>query len=378
MASELIPEIEVAVIGAGVVGLAIAAELAGRHENICVLEKDASFGLETSSRNSQVIHAGIYYPPDSLKARLCVEGKKLLYDLCERYGIGFRRTGKIIVAVEQREVEYLEKIHEQGRQSGVDDLRLLSRDEVKRLEPDVEGVAGLLSPSSGVIDCYSLMTLLYKQAVEDGVKFAFDTEVIGLDKEVEKYRIQVTEGEEVSELAACVVVNAAGLCSDRVAKLAGIDIDAAGYRLHYCKGEYLSLSPGGKYAVGKLVYPVPGQASLGIHVTPDLEGAIRLGPDEQYVDGIDYGVDESKREGFYRSVRGFLPAIDIEDLSPDFAGVRPKLQAPGEGFRDFVISHESGKGFLGLINLIGIESPGLTAALAIARKVAGIVHELCS
>ena len=378
MASELFPEINVAIIGAGVVGLAIAAELAGQQGNVCVFEKNKGFGLETSSRNSQVIHAGIYYSPDSLKAELCVEGKELLYDVCERYGIGCRKTGKIIVAVEDSEVGELERIREQGRQSGVDDLRLLSRDEIKRLEPDIEGVAGLLSPSSGIIDCYSLMSFLYKQAVEGGVKFAFNAEVVGLGKSVNRYTVKVREGDEVSECAARVVVNAAGLYSDRVAGLAGIDIDMAGYRLHYCKGEYFSLNPGGKYAVGKLIYPVPGQASLGMHITPDLEGTIRLGPSEQYVDDIDYGVDASQQDTFYRSVKRFLPVIDIEDLSPDFAGVRAKLQAPGEGFRDFVISHEDGAGFPGLINLIGIESPGLTACPAIARRVAGMVREMCS
>ncbi len=373
----MLPEIRMAIIGAGVVGLAVAAELAGRHKGVYVFEKNTTFGLETSSRNSQVIHAGIYYPSGSLKARLCVEGRELLYDMCERYGIGCRRTGKIIIAVEEREVEYLEKIREQGRQSGVGDLRLLSRGEIKKLEPDIEAVAGLLSPSSGIVDCYSLMSFLYRQAVEGGVKFAFNTEVVGLKKEVEGYRVQVREEDGGSEFAAHVVINAAGLCSDRVAQLVGIDIDTAGYRLHYCKGEYFSLSPGGKYAVEKLVYPVPGQVSLGIHITPDLEGTIRLGPSEQYVDEIDYGVDESQREGFYQSVKGFLPAIDMEDLSPDFAGIRPKLQGPGEGFRDFVVSHEDGAGFPGLINLIGIESPGLTAATAIAKMVAGLVRKVC-
>lgn len=378
MSGENFPPIDIAIVGAGVIGLAIAAELAGGRQSVYVFEKNNGFGIETSSRNSQVIHAGIYYPPDTLKAELCVAGKSMLYDICESYGIGYRKTGKLIVAVDESEIGELEAIREQGRQSGVDDLRLLSRDGIKKLEPDIEGVAGLLSPSSGIIDCYSLMSFLYKRAVEGGVKFAFNTEVVGLETEVDGYKMQVNEGEEVSEFAARVVVNAAGLYSDRVAQLVGMDIDAAGYRLHYCKGEYFSLSPGGKYAVGRLVYPVPGDVSLGIHVTPDLEGTLRLGPSEQYVGEIDYGVDESQLEVFYRSVKGFLPAIDMDDLSPDFSGVRPKLQAPGEGFRDFVISHEDGAGFPGLINLIGIESPGLTAAPAIAQKVAGMVYDICS
>jgi len=369
-------EVNVAIVGAGVVGLAVAAETSRICQNVYVFEKNHTFGLETSSRNSQVIHAGIYYPPETLKARLCVEGKHLLYTLCEKYGVGYRKAGKIVIACDEGEIEELERVCQLGLLNGVDDLTFLSRSELKALEPDVKGKAGLLSPSTGIIDCYGLMALLHKQATEAGAKFVFDTEVIGVEQTGENYRVQIKEGSDYSELLAHVVINAAGLGCDRLAQSVGIDIDAAGYRLHYCRGEYFSLNPGGKYSVKRLVYPVPPKESLGIHVTPTLDGGIRLGPDARYIDELDYSMDGSQKEIFYRSVKRFLPPIELADLSPDFVGIRPKLQAPDEDFRDFIIAHEADKGLPGLIDLIGIESPGLTACLAIAKRVAGMVQDI--
>jgi L-2-hydroxyglutarate oxidase LhgO len=369
-------ETNIAVIGAGVVGLAVAAEVARQQGDVYVFEKNHSFGLETSSRNSQVIHAGIYYPLETLKARLCVDGKHLLYALCERYGVGCSKTGKIIIACDDSELEELERIYQLGLANGVDNLTFLSRSELRALEPDIEGEAGLLSPSTGIIDCYGLMFLLHKQATEEGAKFVFDTEVIGFEQTGENYTVRIKEGADYSELSARIVINAAGLGCDRLAHSVGIDIDAAGYRLHYCKGEYFSLNPGGRYSVNRLVYPVPRKESLGIHVTPTLEGGIRLGPDARYIDELGYSMDDSQRGVFYGSVKRFLPSIELEDLSPDFAGVRPKLQAPGEDFRDFIIANEADRGLPGLINLIGIESPGLTASLAIAKYVRDMVTEI--
>lgn len=372
----MVSKVNVAVIGAGVVGLAVAAEVARQQKDVYVFEKNHTFGLETSSRNSQVIHAGIYYPPESLKARLCVEGKHLLYQLCEKYGVGYRRTGKIVVASDESEIEELEGVCQLGLANGVDDLTFLSRSELKDLELDVEGKAGLLSPSTGIIDCYGLMALLHRQATEGGAKFVFDTEVIGFEQTGENYRVRIKEGGDYSELLARIVINAAGLGCDQLAHSVGIDIDAAGYRLHYCKGEYFSLNPGGRYSVKRLVYPVPRKESLGIHVTPTLEGGIRLGPDARYIDELDYSMDDSQKETFYSSVKRFLPPIELGDLSPDFVGIRPKLQAPDDDFRDFVISHEADKGLPGLINLIGIESPGLTACLAIAKRVGNMIKDI--
>jgi L-2-hydroxyglutarate oxidase LhgO len=369
-------EVNLAIIGAGVVGLAIAAELSRQHDGILVVEKNRTFGLETSSRNSEVIHSGIYYPEDSLKAKLCVEGNRLLYELCQKYDIGHRRLGKIVVATDEDEIGKLEELYRQGLSNGASGLRLLSRKGVKELEPNVEAKAGLLSPSTGIIDAHSLMRIMYGLAREKGIDFVFDTEVTGIEKTGDKYRVEIRDREGTSTLITDILINSAGLNSDVIARLAGIDIDRAGYRLHYCKGDYFNLNSPDGAPVSRLVYPLPEQAGKGIHVTLNLDGVVRLGPSAYYVNEPDYKVDENQRETFYQSVKRFLPRLQIEDLEPDFAGIRPKLQGPEEEFRDYVIAHEEARGLHGLINLIGIESPGLTASPAIARYVAEMVRRL--
>ncbi len=369
-------EVDVAIIGAGVVGLAIVAELSRRQKGVFVIEKNRAFGLETSSRNSEVIHAGIYYPEGSLKAKLCLEGNRLLYEFCQKYEISHRKLGKIIVATDEGEVTRLEELYRQGLRNGVNDLRLLSRKEVKELEPNVEATAGMLSPSTGIIDSHSLMRALHGLSREQGTDFVFDTEVVGIEKTGDKYRVEIQDREGTSSFTTDVLINSAGLNSDTIARLAGIDIDRAGYRLHYCKGEYFSLNSRDGAPVSRLVYPLPELAGKGIHVTLNLDGQVRLGPNTQYIDEPDYKVDEAQREAFYQSVKKFLPRLRLEDLEPDFAGVRPKLQGPEDTFRDFVITDESARGLPGLINLIGIESPGLTAAPAIGQHVAKIVKGL--
>jgi len=369
----MLAEIDVAIIGAGVIGLATAREIAQEKREVFVFEKNRTFGLETSSRNSEVIHAGIYYPEDSLKAKLCVEGKSLLYELCDKHGIAYKKLGKIIVAASKNETIQLEKLYEQGRKNGVDDLVLLSRTEVKKLEPNIEARAGLLSPSSGILDSHTLLKSLYNQAREKGAEFVFGTEVIGIEKTRAKYKVQIKDRDGISAFVAHVVVNCAGLNSDRIAQLAGIDIAKAGYKLHYCKGEYFSLDSKYKNLVSKLIYPTPEQVGHGIHFKQGLDGRVLLGPSAHYVEAIDYVVDETQKQAFYTSAKRFLPFVELEDLAPESAGIRPKLQGPGEAFRDFVIAHEEKAGFPGLINLIGIESPGLTASLAIARYVGKIM-----
>ena len=372
----MLAEVDVAILGAGVIGLATACEIAQEKRGVFVFEKNCTFGLETSSRHSEVIHAGIYYPEDSLKTRFCVEGKSLLYELCARHDIAYRKLGKIIVAANEDETAQLEKLYEQGRKNGVDDLVLLSRTEVKKLEPNIEARAGLLSPSSGILDSYTLLKFLYGQAREKGAEFVFDTEVIGIERAGAKYEVRIKDRDGISVFVAHAVVNCAGLNSDRIAQLAGIDVAKAGYKLHYCKGEYFSLSSKYRNVVNRLIYPTPEQAGHGIRVTVGLDGRVRLGPNARYVEAIDYRVDEAQKEAFYNSVQRFLPHIELEDLAPEFAGIRPKLQGPEEDFRDFVIAHEEKAGFPGLINLIGIESPGLTAAPAIARYVGRMAAEL--
>jgi len=363
-------EVNVAIIGAGVVGLAVAAEVARSKKGLLAFEKNRTFGLETSSHCSEVIHAGIYYPEDSLKARLCVEGRNRLYELCQRYEVDHSRLGKLIVAVNEGEVSQLEKLYQQGIRNGVTDLRLLSLKELKKLEPNIAGVAGLFSPSTGIVDAHSLMKFYHHQARGRGAEFIFNTEVVGVERVGGGYKVLIRDREGISSLTTNYLINSAGLNSDKIAYLAGIDTNQAGYQIHYCKGEYFSLDSRWQYLVSRLVYPVPEQAGLGVHITSSLDGRMRLGPNVRYVDEIDYQVDETKVTAFYESGRKFMPRLELEDLVPDFAGIRPKLQAPGEAFRDFVIADEGEKGFPGLINLIGIESPGLTACPAIARYVA--------
>jgi L-2-hydroxyglutarate oxidase LhgO len=368
---------DVTIIGAGVIGLAVAAQLAKPDRHVYVLEKNQGFGLETSSRHSGVIHAGIYYPKDSLKARLCVEGNRRLYDLCQRHGIGYRKTGKLIVATDDAEVEELEALLERGRGNGVPDLRLLSSRELKTLEPNVAGAAALFSPSTGIIDAHSLMHYLVARAGEGGAQIAYQSKVVGIAKLADGYKVTVEDSGGSSSFTTRTLVNAAGLQSDRLAEMAGIDIDEAGYRLHYCKGEYFSLRRHRETQVKHLIYPVPPAdiTGVGIHITFDLEGRIRLGPDVQYVDSLNYAVDDSHQKLFYQSAKRLLPAVEYEDLAPEMAGIRPKLQGPGEEIRDFVIRDEADKGLPAFINLIGIESPGLTAAPAIAEYVAGLIEE---
>ncbi len=358
------------------VGLAIAAEVSRIYKHVFVFEKKRSFGLETSSHNSEVIHAGMYYPENSLKAKFCVNGNRLLYELCEKYGINYKRLGKLIVAADHIETREVKRLYQQGIKNGINDLKLLPHDEVKRLEPNVKAVAGLLSPSTGVIDSYNLMRSFYGRAKESGAEFVFNAEVVGIDKNANSYRVNVKDREGISSVTGSVVINSAGLFSDRIAQLAGIDVEKARYKLHYCKGEYYCLNPKVGRLVNRLVYPVPEQAGVGVHITLSLDGTMRLGPNVKYTDTIDYSVGESDKPDFYRAAHRYLPSIEFDDLSPDFAGVRPKLQGKGEDFRDFVIRDETDKGLKGLINLIGIESPGLTASPSIAKYVTEIVAEI--
>jgi len=371
-------EVDITIIGAGVVGLAIAAEVAGRNTHTLVVEVNRTFGLETSSRNSEVIHAGIYYPKDSLKGTLCVKGNYLLYQLCEHYGVPYNNIGKIIVATSQEEIAELEQLYQQGKQNGVKGLKLLSRREVKKLEPNVNAISGLLSTATGILDSHALMQLFQLQAVEKEVQFAFNTEVVGIEKTGSKYSVRVKDREGLSDFTTNILINAAGLHSDKIARFAGIDIEKEKYRLHYCKGEYFSMESRKRHLVNRLIYPVPEHAGKGIHLTMCLDGRVRFGPNTRYIDEIDYKVDESEKTNFYNSLKKFLPFIEQEDLEPEFAGVRPKLQGPDDAFRDYIITDETEKGLPGLINLVGIESPGLTASKAIGQYVADIVNPLLS
>jgi len=368
---------DVVIIGAGVVGLAICRELAQSGLDTVLVERNSSYGQETSSRNSEVIHGGMYYLSNSLKAKLCVEGRRMLYELCAKNHIPHRKTGKLICASEPQEEQGLERIFAQGLANGVEGLKLLSRSEVNSLEPDVRACAGLHSAETGIIDSHSLMNFLFQEAKDAGALCVFNAVVTALNRSAAGFSVAVLNNKETEELVCRVVVNSAGLDSDTVAQMAGIDPKKAGYYLHYCKGQYFRVSPAKAKFIKRLVYPVPQPASagLGIHATLDIAGGMRLGPDTQYMidKNQDYSFNSHKKQKFYDSAKQLLPFLEEFDLSPDTCGIRPKLQGDGEDFRDFVIKEESDRGLPGFINLIGIESPGLTACCAIARYVQSII-----
>jgi L-2-hydroxyglutarate oxidase LhgO len=363
------------IVGAGVVGLAVAARLAPEFPDLVLVERNPRHGMESSSRNSQVIHAGIYYPPGSLKARLCREGNARLYALCAAHDIPHRRLGKLVVASKEEELPALDAIAETARANGVL-LERLSAAQARALEPHVPSAGALWSESSGILDAHALMDHLLHAALSKGAILHSQAVLEGIDRVPGGYRLSIRRGGERESFTTERVVNAAGLEADSVAALAGIDVDRAGYRLHWCKGSYFSAPPRDAALVSRLVYPVPGRESLGVHVVLDTGGRMRFGPDVEYLHDrtADYRVDPAKRVRFGEAARRLLPGIRDEDLEPDISGIRPKLQAMGEPVRDFVIRDEADRGLPGFYDLVGIESPGLTAAPAIAEHVAALIR----
>ena len=363
---------DVVVVGAGVVGLACGAEFARRGRSVVVLERHRAVGHETSSRNSEVIHAGIYYPEGSLKARACVEGRDLLYARCAEGDVPHARLGKLIVATEDAELGALDEIGRRARANGAGGIEEWDAAAVRAAEPRVRAVAALWSPNTGIVDAHALMRSYHAELEAHGGTVVFETEVLGVSRRSFGWTLETRNAAgEAFSLDCDAVVNAAGLESDRIAAAAGVDVDAAGWRIHPCRGDYFSVSPSLGALTTHLVYPVPaGDGGLGVHVTLDLGGRVRLGPDATYVDVPAYVVDPAKAEAFAAAARRYLPEITAEALSPEMAGVRPKLQGPGEGFRDFVVEESSGRGAPGMVHLVGIESPGLTAAGSLARMAA--------
>jgi L-2-hydroxyglutarate oxidase LhgO len=367
-------DVDVLVVGGGVVGLACGAALAKRGRRVVVLERHGGLARETTSRNSGVIHAGIYYPAGSLKAELCVEGRELLYERCAREGIPHRQFGKVIVATNDAEVRVLEDVLATGRANGAPGLALVDGAEVVRREPCVRAVAGLLSPRTGIVDPHAFCLSLAAELEREGGELLLHNTLESIERSAAGFRVSArADGEDAVAVECGAVVNAAGLSADRVAALAGIDVDAARYRQHPCKGDYFALVPSAPLRFAGLVYPVHGAAGLGVHVTLDLGGRVRFGPDAHYVEAIDYAIDPRKAADFAEAAGRYLPALRAEWLTPDQSGIRPKLQAPGQAVRDFVVAEESARGLPGLVNLVGIESPGLTASLAIAERVAGLL-----
>lgn len=360
----------VTVVGAGVVGLAVAARLARRSKDLVLLERRERHGQEASSRNSEVIHAGLYYATGSLKATLCVRGNRLIYEAARREGLPHRATGKLIVAVAKDEIPELEGLLARGCANGVE-LRLLTGQESRALEPNVPAQAALWSPSTGVINAHALMDSLFHEAGEHGAIVQTRAELVAIERRDTDYALTLRTPDGDETFTSERVVNAAGLEADTVAALAGIDVDAAGYRLHWCKGSYFAVAARKASLVSRLVYPVPGPVSLGVHAVVDVAGRLKFGPDAQYLPErrLDFTVDPARRDAFAEGARRLLPAIDADDLTPDMAGIRAKLQGPGDGYRDFVVREETERGLPGFVNLVGIDSPGLTSALAIAEHV---------
>ena len=365
---------DVLVIGAGVVGLACAMKIAETGYSVLCIERHDSFGNETSSRNSEVIHAGIYYPKDSLKANLCVQGNNSLYEYCRKYNIPHRKIGKFIVAVDPGEEEELERIYHRGKDNGVENLRKVSVEYCKKQEPHIKASAAIRSPDTGIIDSHSLMYSFMVRAEDHGCDFVFNHKISGIEKAAEGYNVIVTDPDsEISVINVKYLVNSAGLDSDKIAEMAGLDIDKLGYPLHYCRGHYFRVALSKKHLANHLIYPVTPKnfTNLGIHVTKELDGSMKLGPDAQYLDSRDqdYQVPVELIDKFYEAASRYISGLEKDDLTPDQSGIRPKLQEPGGPVRDFIINEESINRLPGLINLIGIESPGLTCCLEIAKMV---------
>ncbi len=372
-------DFDVVVIGGGVVGLS-AANFLSKDYSVLLVEKHPSFGCETSSRNSEVIHSGIYYPKHTLKAKLCREGNKSLYEWCERNNVPFKRIGKLIVAAETQELPLLAKLLENAKDNGIDNISMLTGEEVSKMEPNVKSIAGLWVESTGIVDSHRLMESIFASAQSNGCSFAFRHCVDAIRFCGDCYELTVsTDTGDVFSFSSKFVVNSAGLYSDLVCSLLGLDIDALGYRLLWAKGHYFRVHPSKQHLVNHLIYPVPPIDSpfLGIHLTIELSGGLKLGPDIVFLDKriLDYTVREELREIFYQSVSRYLTGLTPSDLMPDQAGIRPKLKYYRE-YPDFIIKEESKNGFPGFINLVGIESPGLTCCLEIGKFVANLVNNI--
>ncbi|MCH2187106.1 NAD(P)/FAD-dependent oxidoreductase [Myxococcota bacterium] len=368
-------EVDVAVVGAGVVGLAAASAIARTGRSVVIVEREAGVGRGITARNSEVVHAGLYYPPSSLKARLCVEGRVALYAWCEERRVAYRKLGKLVVATDESEVEPLTILLERGRQNGAGDLAWLDAGEVSRLEPLVRSVAAIHSPETGIVDGQALCLSLLADSESHGAIFLPRHEVLSLSRGGPDWILKARlDGGEIQSVRSGSVVLAAGLLNEGLASEAGLDPDQHQFRQFVCKGDYFSLIPSAPLALQRLVYPLPSGAGLGIHATLDLSGAVRFGPDAEYVEAIDdWGVCAEKADRFGRAIRRYIPSFQADWIRPDYAGLRPKLAGPGEPFRDFLIDEPCSDRCPGLILCAGIESPGLTAALAIGRHVAGLL-----
>ncbi|KIO38367.1 NAD(P)/FAD-dependent oxidoreductase [Shewanella sp. cp20] len=361
------------VIGAGVIGLAVAASLSRRFASVLLIDRAEAIGTGISSRNSEVIHAGIYYPTGSLKARLCVEGRQRLYAYCDRRGITVNPLGKVIVATQTEQEAQLDVLLDQGRANGVTELYPLSRRQLAELEPTLAATGGLFSPSTGIVDSHGLMLSLLAEAEEHGAIFCPHSEFIAAQAGGNGFRVELKQQGERMSIDTSYLINCAGLyATQTAARIEGLAKSSIP-PLHWCKGHYFAYQ--GKSPFSHLIYPVPepGLKGLGVHATLDLGGQLKFGPDTQYLtpgSQESYQVPDALRLGFFEAISRYYPAVEIDRLVPAYAGIRPKLQGPDDSeVADFLIQGEAEHGVAGLVNLIGIESPGLTASLAIAELV---------
>ena len=362
--------VECVVVGAGVVGLAVARALALAGIEVMVLERADGIGSETSSRNSEVIHAGIYYPKGSLKARLCVAGRHRLYAYCAEHGVPHRRLGKLIVACEEAEIALLDGIRIRAAANGADDLAFVPPDDLRRMEPQLAALAALHSPSTGIVDSHALMLAYQGEAEAAGALIVLRAPVAGGRATAEGFDLAVG-GAAPTSLHCGMLVNCAGLYAPALARaIAGLPPSSIP-RDFLCKGVYFTLA--GRAPFSRLVYPVPEKAGLGVHLTLDLAGQARFGPDVEWVDRVDYSVAPERGRSFYAAIRRYWPGLREGALQPGYAGIRPKISAPDEPAADFLVQGPQAHGVPGLVNLYGIESPGLTASLALADHVRDLI-----
>ena len=363
-------QLDCIVIGAGVVGLAIGRSLGFAGREVVVLEAEPEIGMHTSSRNSEVIHAGLYYKENSLKARLCVQGREMLYKFCEDRHIPHQRIGKLIVASHENEVDRLKAIHAQAIKNGVGDLTFVNEVRIREMEPAVSCHTGLFSPSTGIVDSHSLMMSMLADIEASGGSVLTHNCVAGVEALSNGFRISI---EGVEETFDCnTIINAAGLWATDIANELQHLKPVQTTTVHFAKGHYFAYQ--GKSPFKHLVYPIPSDGGLGVHATNDMGGSARFGPDIEWVDTIDYAFDESRKERFIESIKTFYPDMDESRLTPAYTGIRPKLSGPDTPARDFVIQGPSEHGVAGLVNLFGIESPGLTASLAIGNFVRDLLR----
>lgn len=378
---------EILIIGAGVIGLACAEAISShfvknnQKVNILMIDRHNSFGQDTSSRNSEVIHAGIYYPPKSLKAELCTKGNESIRKWCDKYKIDYRLVGKYIIATVESELHNLDHIYKNGVLSGAKDLEILEGAKIKEKEPNLNVIRGIYSPNTGILDSHRLMESLEYEASKNGVDIVYRQKVKSLEYKGSFYECIVEDIEGTkSKISVEKIINTAGLQSDKVAEMVGIDIEKYDYKLSYCKGNYFRIKSNKSNLVNSLIYPVPPArlTSLGIHITNELNGSLRLGPDVEYMEENieEYDINIDLDIKFHSAVSRYLNNLEVSDLYPDYCGIRPKLQKKGGEFKDFIISEESDKGYNGFINLIGIDSPGLTSSLEIGKYVTGIISKL--